>query len=363
MTFTDAFWRWFGQSKVVDGQGHPKVMYHGGGFEEDDPQGISTSGLGAHFGTRMSAETRMWTQHIDQEIEDAPIWEEDGRYFLDEDMWPMQPTRGFKTEEKAKTFIADQMQYSEGPDDIYLTEAFLRIENPLTLQDLGTWPFAGIVRELREMSVFSARDADRAYDAYNRSDAKGYQAIKALLMRKGFDGIKYRNAVEDPGKFSYIIFKPTQAKSVNNRGTWDQKDPSMMNPIPKGTYKFIRMFHWKKKEYIDYRPHPTKKGYVTRQRFHIDHHVGPRGRKSTIKSITATKEIRQLETQGWTNSRRNPDRIIRPGPTYFRDQAQLRDIQEEVYEMTGRWLSPAQINDFLRAALVKKRRAAIRVVK
>jgi len=134
---------------------------------------------------------------------------------------------------------------------------------------------------------------------------------------------------------------------------------------PPRSYKFIRLYSHKYMAYIDYRKHPTRKGYVTRQRFEGDgFHWGPVTGKKIIKDTTATKEIRKLEATGnWKITRANPGEVIRPGPTFFRDQAQMRAIQEEVYQKTGRWVSPDQIHKFLRDAAVKQRRKSIRVVK
>jgi len=44
------FWHWFGESKVVDEGGNPKVMWHRGHFDESDNP-IPLTGSGMHFGT------------------------------------------------------------------------------------------------------------------------------------------------------------------------------------------------------------------------------------------------------------------------------------------------------------------------
>jgi len=331
----EAFWKWFGKSVVVDGTGRPKLQYHGGSFDADDPSGISVHDLGAHFGTKRAAETRASVQHIDQEIPDADIWEENGRYFLDEDMWPNQPTQGFKTEDAAKQFVADQMEYSEAPDYVQITEAFLRIENPLELPDLGTWPFQGAVLELRNQGVFSASDADRAFYAYNLSDQKGFNAIKALLRRKGYDGIKYRNEVEDRGKYSYIIFKPQQAKSPTNRGGFSSKDPCMRNPndLMFGTPKQVS---WARSIRRDMQPMFD----VVRDRYLVDRAPSSRdirsmasaSRKSGFRTPTLSygparrvlETLRNSPWAGWWIDHRNIgasvlfDIAVRMSPVYFR---------------------------------------------
>jgi 2'-5' RNA ligase len=46
-----------------------------------------------------------------------------------------------------------------------------------------------------------------------------------LLEEKGYDGIVYKNAVEDPGQDSWIVFRPEQIKSaMGNHGTFDPEN-------------------------------------------------------------------------------------------------------------------------------------------
>lgn len=52
-----------------------------------------------------------------------------------------------------------------------------------------------------------------------------YEAAK----QAGYDGIVYRNLIEDAGKDSYVAFDPTQIKSATgNRGTFDPSNPSIL---------------------------------------------------------------------------------------------------------------------------------------
>jgi len=46
---------------------------------------------------------------------------------------------------------------------------------------------------------------------------------------QGHDGIIYRNKYEDKNSDSYIIFDPTQAKSVHNRGLYNPADPNILS--------------------------------------------------------------------------------------------------------------------------------------
>ena len=307
-----AFWKWFGDSKAVDEKGHPLVLYHG----TPDGRFIKSTGIFMSLKDRMGARKGV------------------GVFWFAKD---------YRT---ACTYAIPERAFDYQGCEPLTLPTYIRLRHPLILNANGAkWRHA----------------QHHGKTTYIIDQAK----------EQGSDGVIIRNVKDDYNSNAqtittdtFAVFSSTQIKSAkDNRGTFAPKDPSMINPIPRGTYKFIRMFHYRKKEYIDYRQHPTKKGYVTRQRFHIDSHVGPVSRKSTIKNATATAEIRKLESQGWRDSRKNPGNVIRPGADYFVKASHMRRIQEEVYERTGRWMSPAQINEFLRATSVKKLRGAIRVVK
>lgn len=200
-----AFWRWFGDSKVVDEQGRPLVVYHSGGFNaEDDPE-FRTNG-GAHFGTLRAAEERMSAKPVDDFISEASIEfdEEYGAWF-----WSSQGVDsfdlnegGFQSEEDARADLERQaMQQNDNDfgDDTgsTITAVYLNIRKPRKSEDMkDDWSEA----------VEDAQDADR-------------------------DGIKYINRFEDKGSTSWIAFDPTQIKSATgNRGTFDPADPMITNP-------------------------------------------------------------------------------------------------------------------------------------
>jgi hypothetical protein len=174
VTETPEFKRWFGKSRVVDEQGKPLVVYHGTNAKKFDS--FDTSKEGAHFGTSEQAATRIYKN------------------------------RGGGGRSKS---IA----------------VFLSIKNPLRLQDIGVWSyFNNLHGHLSVNDHITIEQADAAWDAWQKSDNAGWQAIKNALNENGYDGIVYENEVEGRGD-SYIAFSPTQIKSVFNRGTFDPTDP------------------------------------------------------------------------------------------------------------------------------------------
>ena len=67
--------------------------------------------------------------------------------------------------------------------------------------------------------------------------------------------------------------------------------------------------------------------------------------------------------QIWFLERDNPGKIIRPGTDYFIKSHQMRQLQEEFYAKTRRWLAPSQIREFLREIVAQERRKRFRIVK
>jgi hypothetical protein len=190
---TPAFKAWFGNSKVVDAQGNPQVMYHATQKEIDVFLPYT------HFGTQGAANDR------DNTLRD----------FYDNTIKNPQRSHGAN-----------------------VVPVYLSVKNPLRMQDLasvdsntGEWlaspdpsavegeeqPYArswegeeAVATTLLEMGII---DIDEFED--HRSNEKAFE----LLKQKGYDGIVYKNTVEDAGRDSWIVFSPAQIKSaIGNSG-------------------------------------------------------------------------------------------------------------------------------------------------
>lgn len=227
-----AFKRWFGESKVVDADGEPMVLYHStdaAGFEKFKR---SRSDVGMHFGTAGQAEDR------------------------------------FDLKFNADPYGAQLRGAAHATMPVYLS-----IKRPLRLKDAGAWNPDNLTGALLE-AIPSLKLADV-------QRLKTPADIRKLLMSHGYDGIVYKNTGETgggpelrkaadqarnemmlefpPGKSSfapedqkrpayvkykeaqkayedfrnknaedsYIAFEPTQIKSIFNRGTWDAAEPNI----------------------------------------------------------------------------------------------------------------------------------------
>lgn len=159
------FKKWFGNSKVVDENGEPLVVYHGTNADFDK---FEIGDIGFHFGNYEQANERM-------------------------------------------------TDFSDG--NPHIMSGYLKMENPLDIvSDVGDWLDVDTVKEyLHEYEVLS----DEEFKNVNT-----LSEITSLLQDKGYDGIIYENQFEGEGK-SYIVFNSSQFKSVDNRGTFDAENPNI----------------------------------------------------------------------------------------------------------------------------------------
>lgn len=181
-----AFKRWFGNSKVVDKDGKPLVVYHGTtrDFTAFERMPGEVEDIGFHFGTRYQAEARL--------------------------------------ENRAQML-------GEGYEGAQVVPAYLSIQNPLRLPDAGNWT-ASMIAAMIEMK--GAPDLTKAqrqhvvkigYSGEKNNTAKLRDYLKSL----GYDGIVYKNKHEGAGE-SWIAFDPTQIKSaIGNVGTFDSENPDI----------------------------------------------------------------------------------------------------------------------------------------
>lgn len=159
-------------SKVVDANGEPKVVWHGGDFAMGDyiPKGAM------HFGSFDAAKTRLNDKLYGAEI--SVEKNADGKFEwkyedLDYEEYNTQGDRAFSTENEAYRDAFSKINYLLNP-------YFLNIRNIERTNDAGT-------------------EWDDSIEA---------------TKEKGYDGVVYENQYEDKGSDSYIAFNPNQIKSA-----------------------------------------------------------------------------------------------------------------------------------------------------
>jgi hypothetical protein len=187
---TPEFKNWFGESKVVDAEGKPLVMYHG----TRSPQDFNTfrTDSGHNYGP--------------------------GAYFTPE-------------ARRASGYAGEQ----EGAR-VYST--YVNVENPYTVQSDATIQDLGY--KLRQDP---ANDAliQKLLQKYNSTDKNilgNAEVGNAWLREQGYDGIiKQRNRYTENGYVPEVVevvaFNPTQIKSATaNRGTFDPSNPDIRYQRP-----------------------------------------------------------------------------------------------------------------------------------
>jgi hypothetical protein len=186
---TPAFKSWFKNSKVIDKNGEPLVVYHGTTHPFDIRSFMVFNDIGHHFGTADSADDRLRAKSIEQDP--------DNEYLETSKVYPV----------------------------------YLSIQNPLYIpDDLGTWEPEDVLRPDRNQKYVShgVNFTDDEYNSVAMKLNKKERTIELLriLKKHGYDGVKYKNVIEDPGSISWIAFEPQQIKSIYNKGTWS---PSKTN--------------------------------------------------------------------------------------------------------------------------------------
>jgi hypothetical protein len=257
-TDSEAFREWFKDSVVVDENGEPMVMYHGGSFNAEEDQSFEPL---SHFGTKGAALERIGGAPIDNLMKSVETFQDEGRWFFtipgyDVDL---EEAEGYDTEEEAKEAgkreAADIGQEADIlEEEAILTEVYLSIQNPLRIPDVGEWGLRDVVANLPEgiltedeRAEITEAELDQGVPALPRWDL-----LVNSLLDNGFDGIVYRNTVEDKGKDSYVILEPTQVKSATkNLGTFSSERPSILeSPGPRPNLESPAFREWFKESKV-----------------------------------------------------------------------------------------------------------------
>lgn len=193
---SEEFKKWFGDSKVVNPGGTPKVQYHGTQSETKFKQfDTGSSELGAHFGTQAQANSF---------VRDYPPAADEDPSAVNDRVYPV----------------------------------YLSVQNPLRLRDHGKWTSGRLARRLRDMGVITPEVAAEV-EAMPLNSRAAIKTLHSALKGAGYDGIVYLNRHEGEAwnaqsfdrqdlsdadflkkypeaQDSYIVFDPAQVKSVFN---------------------------------------------------------------------------------------------------------------------------------------------------
>jgi hypothetical protein len=185
-TETPEFKAWFKDSKVVDGDGKPLVVYHG---TDKDFAAFNPANIGDNFGV-----------------------DEEGFFFTDSKI------RASGYADPASEFLAAGMSDPRQQDPkagSNVMPVYLSIQRPLTLEAYTDAFYTNPAVEIDEQGI-SLTD----YFDDNR------KSIMDFVKRGAHDGVVFRHK----GKTLVVALRPEQIKSaIGNDGSYDETDPNILS--------------------------------------------------------------------------------------------------------------------------------------
>lgn len=179
------FKEWFGNSKVVDGNGNPKVVYHG---TDNDFSVFDRKKLGDNTFSNASDPSYGATSFIGFWFNDKPMGKGDNR--------------------RNSPYLIDIPSY-------------VKIENPVEFESLEE--LAAELDGLIQSGFEDSADVKKAVNDW-----------VAEQKSKGFDGVKLSD--EEFGGTSYIAFDPAQIKSaIGNNGEFDPQNQNILKQADRDT--------------------------------------------------------------------------------------------------------------------------------
>jgi len=190
-TETPEFKRWFGDSKVVDAAGQPRVVYHG---TRADIAAFDPDAVGRNFGL-----------------------DEVGFFFTS------SPIKAASYADPESAFAQAGMRPTREPEEgANIIPAYLSLQNPLTLEAYTDYFDSTPAYEIDEQGI-SITD----YFDDNRRN------IVSIAQEGGHDGVLFQHR----GDLLGVVFSPAQIKSATgNSGAFDPADPDITRSAPRANF-------------------------------------------------------------------------------------------------------------------------------
>lgn len=181
------FWNWFGNSKLIDEQGRPLVVYHG-----------------------TNAKFNIFNN-------EKPIW--------------VTPRERYAS------------MYSDTGN---VMPVYAKLENPANVDNINGTLHAEKAQQISQATGISEDELYNIYKDIMGNTVSTYVLINSrgfrdALIKKGFDGIK---AYEAPHK-TYAVFEPNQIKSINNNGEFSMSSDNIYESRVNKNLKESLEFHSK----------------------------------------------------------------------------------------------------------------------
>ena len=101
----------------------------------------------------------------------------------------------FGNKEQANYVLNNRLYHNRGKNVLYHVN--LKIYNPLRLKDLGCFHADCIAKQLYDKKIISQEEHEKMNNYNNRQENNEF--IRNRLLKKGYDGIIYRNNHEGKG--------------------------------------------------------------------------------------------------------------------------------------------------------------------
>lgn len=195
-----AFYEWFGDSKAVDENGRPLMVYHGTGADFDT---FDVSKSGKNTGNKGFYGDGIYLTDKDSEA----------KFYAQQSVIDRFSSRifGNMSYDKAQQFIKDKS---------IIMPLYVSLKNPFMWNGITTEEEAKAISRKIGMKL----EWNEKYKQINhfRDDKKSVK-FSEKLKQAGYDGVIYKG---DNGR-EIVVFNPNQIKSVYNRGTWDARNDNI----------------------------------------------------------------------------------------------------------------------------------------
>lgn len=213
------FWKWFGNSKVVDKQSNPLILYHGSHSSfyrfKIDPFKLSkrgnTEGVGIYF-----TKNKNLAKHYGSKLYEVYLRIEKPIYGIDYEF----------TDDELEVLGYYKKPIIRYEDTIYGKAITIRRNKYLPKEmDLDTInqnadPEKYVVHSRRSKITYKTLIGEFAH-FYPRINV--YDILFKKLGYDGYIGSEWTGMTEDV----YVIFTPFQVKSIYNDGTWNISDTNI----------------------------------------------------------------------------------------------------------------------------------------
>ena len=238
--FNKAFWKWFEDSKVVDGKGAPLVVYHGtvapeaftefligerfynddSGFHRRESGADPTSYIGPHFTSDLS---------IAERFAEGLYGEREHQKGMGGRIFPafLSIQKPFDTTEEQILKQVFSMSYDCYGVDSTLDNFDGTESNYLNQMQLYKLYDSNVNFRSKINRIALAWDTNSDDNFFELAETMGNN-YKQRLEMKGYDGLRYKNKIE--GGFAIVPFEAWQIKSVHNAGTWSKATGNILNP-------------------------------------------------------------------------------------------------------------------------------------